>query len=353
MKIGILTHHYINNFGAFLQGYALQKAVSRLFPRDDVYIIDYLNYKHFIINTGGWFRFYRRKENVPIWLQKIQLLTTFSKARKQHMNLTSRCKTVKQLNQLGLDCVIVGSDEVWNYGDKKSYASVKFGIGIKVKKLIAYAPSVGKTVSDNIPDEIVQGIKSFSVVSARDEFTEITAKKIRNEEICQVVDPTFLTDIPDEVVQGINRPYILFYYCDGLDDKEKEKIIAYAKNNNMDVYGAGEADCRYTRPTVNLTPFQWVWMFRNASRVVTGTFHGTVFSMLNHRQFACYLTNPSRIKKVCSLLNEYSLSDRWCEGKAEAIIEKMNEPIDYSLVQEKIDQRKKESLDFLLKALSE
>ena len=43
MKIGILTHHYINNFGAFLQAYSLQQAVQDLYPDDEVYIIDCIN----------------------------------------------------------------------------------------------------------------------------------------------------------------------------------------------------------------------------------------------------------------------------------------------------------------------
>ena len=62
MKIGILTHQYINNYGAFLQAWALRKAISELFPEDEVQIIDYVNVKHYIINAGGWFRFYKNRE---------------------------------------------------------------------------------------------------------------------------------------------------------------------------------------------------------------------------------------------------------------------------------------------------
>ena len=51
MKIGILTHQYINNYGAFLQAWALRKAISELFPEDEVQIIDYVNVKHYIINA--------------------------------------------------------------------------------------------------------------------------------------------------------------------------------------------------------------------------------------------------------------------------------------------------------------
>lgn len=39
MKIGILTHQYINNYGAFLQAWALREAIAELFPNDEVQII--------------------------------------------------------------------------------------------------------------------------------------------------------------------------------------------------------------------------------------------------------------------------------------------------------------------------
>ena len=53
MKIGILTHQYVSNYGAFLQAYALSEAIAREFPDDSVEIIDYINLKHFITNSLG------------------------------------------------------------------------------------------------------------------------------------------------------------------------------------------------------------------------------------------------------------------------------------------------------------
>lgn len=352
MKIGILTHHYINNFGAFLQAYALQEAVTELCPDDEVYVIDCVNLKHFIINTGGWFRFYRNKENIGTWLQKIRLPKTFANARKQHMKLTKTCYSTEAVENLHLDCIIVGSDEVWNYRETKGNARIKFGEGLSCNNLIAYAPSVGQTSDEDIPDYVVNGIKRFKAVSARDTLTEQMASKIRNEEICRVLDPTFLASIPDEPVNGVKKPYVMFYYCDGLPCAEKDKIIAYAKANNMNIYGAGECDKRYSDITVNLTPFQWVWMFRNASYVITGTFHGAVFSMLNHRQFSCFLTNPSRIAKVGSLLKEFGLSDRVADGTATGLIDAMERPIDYVEIEKIFDSRRKQSLDFLNAAIN-
>lgn len=353
MKIGILTHHYINNFGAFLQAYSLQETLKELFPDDEIYMIDCLNVKHFVINVGGWFRFYKDKETIGAWFEKIHLPLTFSKARKQYLNLTKTCYTAQDIETLGLDTIVVGSDEVWNYRETKGNAKVKFGLGLDKEALVAYAPSVGQTNDMQIPDYVKSGIAKFKAVSARDNLTENLASMIRNETIQRVVDPTFLADIPDEPVPGIEQPYILFYYCDGLPVAEKKRILNYAHENGMSVYGAGECDKGYTNTTVNLTPFQWVWMFRHAQYVVTGTFHGAVFSMLNHRQFACYLTNPSRIKKVISLLEEFGLEDRSCEASANQIIEKLEQRIDYTEVEIRFDQRRTESKAFLLKAISQ
>ena len=39
MKIGILTHQYIDNYGAFLQAYALREAMAKAFPEDQVELL--------------------------------------------------------------------------------------------------------------------------------------------------------------------------------------------------------------------------------------------------------------------------------------------------------------------------
>ena len=307
--------------------------------------------KHFIINTGGWFRFYKKKENLQAWLQKIRLPTTFARERKKYMNLSRICLSAKAIEKLKLDYIVVGSDEVWNYNETKGNAKVKFGVGLDHENLVAYAPSVGQTESYTIPDYVKLGISKFVSVSARDSLTEKLAQMKNKKKIQRVVDPTFLFRMPVNPVKCVNQPYILFYYCDGLAEEEKDKILEFAKLNNLSIYGAGECDKRYTDITVNITPFQWVWMFQHAKYVITGTFHGTVFSILNHRQFACYLTNPSRVKKVSSLLNEFHLNNRQCSGSAADIIKTLNLEIRYDEIEKILEQRRLESKNYLLNSI--
>ena len=80
-------------------------------------------------------------------------------------------------------------------------------------------------------------------------------------------------------------------------------------------------------------------MFKNAELIFTGTFHGTVFSIKSQKQFFNYLTNKSRIKKVKSLLNEFNINHR------EEILS--NKKINYSIVNKKIEEEIKKSLNFI------
>lgn len=121
-----------------------------------------------------------------------------------------------------------------------------------------------------------------------------------------VLDPTLLANWEVNVDSPVKKKdYILFYYCEHLPVHIKTQIFDYAHKNGLAVYGAGDSDKDYDECTVNLTPEEWVAMFKNARFVFTGTFHGVIFSILNHRQFKVYLTNKGRIAKVGNLLSYF------------------------------------------------
>ena len=229
MKIGILTHQYIDNYGAFLQAYALREAMAKAFPDDQVEIINCINVKHFVINVGGWFRFYKDREGIKEWLRKIRIPGIFSKARKKYMTLSKACFSAKQINKMGYDYIIVGSDEVWNFKDGKGDAKVKFGHGLTCKNLVAYAPSVGKSsANDVIPSYVEEGIKRFKAISARDDLTADLVEHITGNYPTRVLDPTFLSKFPKAKLKVAKKPYILFYYCEHLPKRVKKQIFSYA-----------------------------------------------------------------------------------------------------------------------------
>ena len=340
-----MTHHFSCGVEA-AKCYFGQKVV------DEVQIIDYVNVKHYIINAGGWFRFYKNRETLKEWFAKVQLPNTFAKARNQEMILSKRCFNARQINELAFDCIVVGSDEVWNYRDTKGNAELKFGVGLTCKNLIAYAPSVGKTAADEVvPQYVIDGIRKFKRISARDDLTEQLVEQVTGNAPKRVLDPTFLAEFPRAELKAKRRPYILFYYCENLPKNILNQIFSYAKEHGLAVYGAGECDKRYSEVTVNLTPFEWVEMFRNAEFVFTGTFHGAVFSILNRRQFKVYLTNESRIKKVTALLSELQITNRPIKEDFCFDLESMKSEINYEKVYDVIEQNRQSSKQYLKDAI--
>ncbi|MBQ3599726.1 MAG: polysaccharide pyruvyl transferase family protein [Lachnospiraceae bacterium] len=356
MKIGIITHHYIKNYGAFLQTYALQQYLIETYPQAEVVIVNYVNKKHKIINIGGCFRFFWKKESLKAYLEKIKIPATFSKAEKKYLNITKPLRNAEEINALGLDCIIIGSDEVWHYEDKAA-SPIKFAVGLRAKKILSYAPSCGGVNLEHpIPDYVKKGLHNFTGISARDDLSEALVHRVLGYKPVRVLDPTLLYDFPvyeDEFTKKLKQEkYILMYYCDKLPAEGIEAIKKYAKENNLKIYGAGEYAKYYSDVTINVSPFQWVEMFRNASFVFTGTFHGAVFSLITERNFATYLTNPSRVKKVSSLLEQFSLRERIIEEEnLDKIQLLLKEEIDYSTFNEKKKKVREVSYSFLEREL--
>lgn len=356
MKIGIITHHYINNFGAFLQGWALQEKLKKLFPNDEVYIINYIMPMQRIINIGGLFRFYPSVETPTSWFDKITLPFVYRAERKKYMNITKSVYSAEQINKLGMDCIVVGSDEVWNYLDKKAYSPVKFGVGLNCEKLIAYAPSVGKTTDAEIPSDVSNGLERFTSISARDKNTQDLCLRAIEKNPQLVCDPTFLTKTPEVDNEKIKKltakPYVLFYYCNGLPTELKRKIVDEAHKKGLAVLGAGEYDKLYSDMSVKLTPFEWAEMFRHAKYVYTGTFHGVVFSILNRKNFKVYASIESRVKKINALLEQFEID-------ADKVMIKENltcfsdENLDYDMIYKNMDILRKNSEKYLLTAIKE
>lgn len=224
--------------------------------------------------------------------------------------------------------------------------------GLNPAKYPSYAPSVGKTAADEcVPEYVIRGIKKFKKISARDDLTEQLVCNITGTAPERVLDPTFLAEFPRAELAAKKKPYILFYYCENLPHNILNQIFSYAKEHGLAVYGAGECDKRYSEITVNLMPFEWVEMFRNAEFVFTGTFHGAVFSILNRRQFKVYLTNESRIKKVTALLEELGIQNRKMDSKFEFDLESMKNEINYDAVYRVINEKRQSSKQYLKDAI--
>lgn len=351
-RIGILTHHYVHNFGAYMQAKALTSWIAEHFPTASAEIIDYRVEEHERINTRHFFGMKTsRGDTLPGYFAKLGLLSTH---RRYEAGLphSRRVNSAEEINALHYDLIIVGSDEVWNFQDL-SFSPVKFGVGIEAP-MMSYAASSGESSvhSEQIPACVAVAAEKFIHIGVRDDTTEELFRQYTDREITRTLDPVYLYDFPldcGEKVRKIaeEKPYILIYDCH-IANENVQAIVDYADRNHMNILGAGEYRKWYTTvATTNITPYEWAYLFRHASLVITGTFHGTSFSIKYRRPFIALTTEANRVRKVSSLLKEFGLGSHMIQKSTELVPALEHAEIDYEKYEPVIRRRIGESETYL------
>ena len=351
MKIGILTHHYVKNFGAFLQAEALVKTLSGIYPDADIKIVHYIKRYHLFRNIIHVVRFRRKKDTMSTYGQRLKLLRTF--IRFEHsLPVTHRVYRGSDIDTLNLDCLIIGSDEGWDFEDY-GFSPIKFGVGICRTPVIAYAPSIGRAdPMASLGPEIQKSLSAFCALSARDEGTVRFIRQQTGRDAAIMIDPVFLYNWEDETDEPyILEPYVLVYDCK-MTCAQKDNLKRFAESHQLLIIGAGEQDRMYDRMTTNLTPYQWVNLFRYARKVVTGTFHGVLFSVIFRRSFVTCPTEKNRIRKITSFLSDVGLEAAYYHGECNNFAEMLENEIDYSMASLKILRMQSESLVYLKESIS-
>ena len=137
--------------------------------------------------------------------------------------------------------------------------------------------------------------------------------------------------------------------------KSNELIAKYAESIGAkpyyimpSIYGETSNDiqkCIY--PSIST----WLSAFKNAEYIITDSFHGSVFSMIYHKQFFVF-DNPSRgSSRLKSLLNTFEIDNRFISYN-NGIEQCLNtNTIDYLKVDEKMNELRNDSHQFLNTAL--
>lgn len=355
MKIGILTHHYVKNYGAYLQMKAMYETVKKLYPDATVEIVDYVRGKHWRKNIIHVLHYRKSIDTPSTYIKKVKQLSCFTKYERS-LPRTKKVRNAAEIKALKLDLLILGSDEIWNICGS-GYHSLKFGYGLEDMNVITYAPSVGAVTKDTpVPTEVGQGMKNIKKLSGRDAETIKFIERVTKQEAAKMLDPTFLynfdIDIQKENVQSKPYKYILVYDCKLTDSMIKD-LREYADKNEYKIIGGGDYKTFYDDVTINLTPFEWVNLFRNAEKVVTGTFHGTVFSIKYDKDVVCYPTEKNRINKISSLLSDMGMSDRMLKlGNEVKLVEYLDIKPDYVHAHKYIEDKKNEAFAFLTEGVN-
>ena len=360
MKIGIISIHYGVNFGSALQAYALPTYIKSTFPNSETEVVNYIPPRYRFSKLYAYNGGRGLKKHIGWSLRAVCRFVNDLKYKRYLSNITTispvifDAKTAEDRYK-EFDYLIAGSDQIWNSDYNQGFDPMYylcFG-NVKTKK-IAYAASCGKNdFSDKEWADMKEALKSFSNISIRESST---AELMREKGIvCQyVLDPTYLLTKEEwamiEKKEDIGYPFLLIY----LLDLEGRDIICWAKkaakqrNLKTVLIANGLPIKKYDVDYVmwNKTPDSYIWLFRNASYVVTNSFHGTSFSINMERQFVVFKRDKYN-SRIDSILEAMGLEDR-CVTLKDADVYR---DIDYSVVNEKKVKLLAESKRFINEAL--
>lgn len=327
MKIGIITLHKVPNYGSALQAYALQCYLKRS-TGADVELIDYRYPNKYHGNDINFF--YKIKRNLRrlyyfILRKNYKRNILFKSFYANYFNLSSNCyKSIEEINNTPpvYDIYVTGSDQVWNINTLKAdpvmfcdFAPAKslrisFGASFAIKSLpIDYYSKYRKLLAQYS----YIGVREHSSLNILEEL-----ELPNNINILLTCDPTLLLNaaeygkLANHSKIKISDDYILIYLLNYAYNPEPaisiltEKVADFL---NYKVILLGVPKFSYNgkyKIILDAGPCEFLYLFKNAKFVVTSSFHGTMFSLINRVPFFSILPDSNnddcRIKDILSVL---------------------------------------------------
>ena len=383
-KTGIITlYHDNHNFGGLLQAYALPIALEK-YLRISAEQIDYV-YKcqkqPTTKNTISFFSIINYIGYVLFTIIEKKNLQKRDKAFEQFINFIPHSKRKYEYDSISeslekYKAFICGGDQIWNdykqinwyRNDDSTVFTLQF-VPKHVKK-ISYAPSMAiLELTDGYKNDFRKRINRLDAISLRERSALPVLKELTDKPITITVDPVLLLG-EKEWMQTIRYPqigkkYILCYLLgDSITQRKSVKIfsskIKYKIVTFPHILANAVRKCDLFFGDVHdytSGPREFLGLIKNAELVITDSFHACVFSMIFETPFVVFERNKSGEKgnmnsRIYDFLEEYHLESQLI---TETELENMKAipEVDYAYAHEHWKKRRKESLEYLEKALKE
>ncbi|GAB7553329.1 hypothetical protein NRB_28350 [Novosphingobium sp. 11B] len=261
----------------------------------------------------------------------------------------------KATDDLRLDAVIVGSDQVWRFEYQGEDQGLAYFLDITRNiRRIAYAASFGHTEwkYQSRTAEVSQLLQKFHTVTVRERSGVTICKDTLGRSDAKVVcDPTLLTerDFLEEVAEKNAGPAGILIYA--LDAQEAGSRVAEVVKSERGLRSARVN--LISSHTAGFSVGAWIAGFRDADFVVTDSFHGTVMAIMFEKPFITLGNSERGLDRFLTLLERVGLLDRLIvSGQDEMLPKIIANDIDFSSVRDKIIGYRTDSLKALSAALS-
>tara|TARA_B110001469_G_C9648771_1_gene329864 strand:+ start:5283 stop:6389 length:1107 start_codon:yes stop_codon:yes gene_type:complete len=363
-KIGILTFHHEDNYGAVLQTYALQK-----YLQSQGCVVEIINFRPRKSNFRllDWIG-RNPSQTIFKWKKQVKRMSgsdgsqerskVFAAFRDNYLAIGSKVhsshKSLKKLPP-NVDVLIVGSDQIWSpklisYKDYPIYW-LDFGSD-KIKK-IAYSASFGGEYGDwECYSGIPKWASCFSAITARERNGVKFLHRINVKHASWAPDPTFLLDWKSVFKINVvsEREKIGRFVL-----KRQNQTFANKLQKQLTQLEDYKTEYCFDINSDNLSPINWIKCISTLKFVITDSFHGTVFCIITNTPFITILwqgVGASRNDRVISLLEEFGLESRamgYDSAKSFNLMQESN--INWAAINFKINEVGKQGKTFLSESI--
>jgi polysaccharide pyruvyl transferase WcaK-like protein len=219
-----------------------------------------------------------------------------------------RIQSAENLSALDYDCIVFGSDEIWNICNPFSAGDLTFfGAGMGSGPKISYAPSFGSTSLDDPKlASLSPLLAGFEAISVRDENSLAIVESLTGRRPDLVVDPVLLSK-PDKPIKNAKTAGAIGTYLMGPSEHDVQRVCQFAAEAAKDLCSIGYHYSWATRNIAFCDPTDVPGLLAGCDLVVTNTFHGVVFSLKNRLPFII-VSHPSKDQKIDTFRRKLGLS---------------------------------------------
>ena len=362
MKIAVVTNYDKKNYGSVLQAYALQSKIKELSVDNEcvVFNVKKSSNKSVVYKIKSFFAKSKNNYSLRNKLQIKKARKLFEYKNKKieefcNSNIDNVCcYSYKEAEALSkeYDVFIAGSDQIWspNAGTLSDITLLNFVNGGSQKKY-SYAASIGvSNLDDEIKSKFKIGLNSFDSISVR----EKTARKVlidcSNKDIRVDIDPTLLYDNnfwskKTHKSETNNEPYIFVYMLRPEPITiEVAKALSKKTGYKVKICSNRIVEKDLFENIVDAGIEDFLSLIKNATYVVTNSFHGTVFSLQFHKKFAAVAIEGTG-SRVIDLLDSVELSKHIIDSSAQ--IDIFEDCINWDNVDTILEKKRIESINYI------
>ena len=338
MKIGILTFHSQLNYGGILQCWALQTVLEKM--GHEVVVIDrWIDSNNWHLHHGYDGAFFRLNKSFILrcllglgdhrFLLRVKRTEYFIKKRL-HLTPYHFVEWKDAPDDLGVDMVVIGSDQVWNTTWQYSYFYLLIDAPKSLER-ISYAASVGmaKIPEHDIP-LFIKALKKFKAISCREEEACQIFRSL-GFEAKRVLDPTLLlgkTDWLNLIKKKTSnsssgkKTLVCYFLAENIDnfmsllnqfaitEHCRVKIFVIDLPRTQDLINFPSTLKKICKWIKTLTkrylshvticesagPLEFVKEYSNATWIITDSFHSLMFSIIFNKN--CRVLRPKQKERI-------------------------------------------------------